>query len=32
VVTGLWAWFFPALRNTETLRPEPEEEEDVAVV
>jgi len=32
VVTGLWAWLFPALRNTETLRPEPEQEEDVAVV
>ena len=32
VVTALWAWLFPALRNTETLRPEPEQEENVAVV
>src|SRR6204780_1560713 len=24
LVTGLWAWFFPALRNAERLLPEPE--------
>jgi len=26
VVTGLWAWLFPALRTAETLLPEPEQE------
>jgi len=31
VVTGLWAWLFPALRNAETLLPEPEQEEKLAV-
>ena len=31
VVTGLWAWLFPALRNAETLLPEPEHEEKLAV-
>jgi MFS family permease len=31
VVTGLWAWLFPALRNAETLLPEPEQEENLAV-
>jgi len=33
VVTGLWAWFFPALRNTESLLPErrPEAEENIVV-
>jgi MFS family permease len=30
VVTGLWAWLFPALRKTETLQPEPEQEENAA--
>jgi len=33
VVTGLWAWFFPALRNTESLLPErePEAEENIVI-
>ena len=30
LVTGLWAWLFPALRKTETLQPEPEQEENAA--
>jgi len=28
VVTGLWAWFFPALRNTQSLLPESPEAEN----
>jgi MFS family permease len=31
VVTGLWAWLFPALRKTESLLPEREQEESVEV-
>jgi MFS family permease len=35
VVTGLWAWFFPALRNVQSLlpeqRPDQKREEDVAL-
>jgi MFS family permease len=31
VVTGLWAWFFPALRKTQSLLPEPGDEERVAL-
>ncbi len=28
LVTGLWAWFFPALRNTQSLLPDPVEAEN----
>src|SRR5271169_470834 len=31
VVTGLLAWFFPALRNTQSLLPEPGQEEEHVV-
>jgi MFS family permease len=32
LVTGLWAWFFPALRNAESLLPEPEQEREKQAV
>jgi MFS family permease len=31
VVTGLWAWFFPALRKTQSLSPEELQEEKISL-